>query len=231
MRATERAEVVRSALALLREEWHERWQGAIAQSRSSTGTTVDLHLAERLLERVPEVASAEPTVPLPGQQTSVHWDTPRGCGLVLVDGGAQTENLLALILAPLLAGDGIVVLPDPARRPLAELILAALRQCGVPVTVAVLAPADLDLGATVSLPSVTFAAIDVGLEQARTLYRLLGDASAAPESSHLKALITLTDGPAPEQPGFLRRFALPKTVAIQTLHLGAELELLAGAGE
>ncbi|HTE87098.1 MAG TPA: hypothetical protein VK821_20495 [Dehalococcoidia bacterium] len=72
---------------------------------------------------------------------------------------------------------------------------------------------------------MTFAAVDPGLAQTLWISQLLADASGTPGSPHLKALITPADGPALGEPGFLRRFALPKTTAIRTLHLGAELEL------
>jgi hypothetical protein len=39
----------------------------------------------------------------------------------------------------------------------------------------------------------------------------------------IKALLTLDDGPAPGESGFLRRFALPKTIAVRTLRHGADL--------
>ncbi|MGH2583691.1 MAG: aldehyde dehydrogenase family protein, partial [Dehalococcoidia bacterium] len=222
--ARQRGEVVHDALSLLRRDWRGRWAGV--------GGGVDaLAVVEALLGRLREVATPAPTVPLPGQQTETHWETPRGCGIVVVDDGAPPESLPSLTVAALLAGNGVVVLPDTDRRPLAEVLVAALHHAGVPRESLVLAPVGLDLAAAVGLPSVTFAAADVGIEQAHELYRLLGDASAAPEATHLKALISLADGPGPAQPSFLRRFALPKTVAVQTLHLGAELEMLERAGE
>jgi acyl-CoA reductase-like NAD-dependent aldehyde dehydrogenase len=229
--ATRRAQVLRDAFELLGGDWRDRWQAVLARAGADDGTGADLRVVGALLSRTADIAEPEPTVPLPGQQTETRWDTPRGCGLVLVDSGAPPESLPALVVGGLLAGNGLAVLADSGHRPLAELIVAALHQAGVPRTALVLAPADLELAATVALPSVTFVALDAGERQARAVYRLLGEASAAPDSTHLKALITLADGPGPTEPGFLRRFALPKTVAVQTLHLGAELELLTTAGE
>jgi RHH-type proline utilization regulon transcriptional repressor/proline dehydrogenase/delta 1-pyrroline-5-carboxylate dehydrogenase len=222
----QRAAIIRDALALLRGSWRPRWE-AVGGSASATS----LSIVDALLVQIHEVAAPEPTVPLPGQQTETRWDTPRGCGLVLVDVGAASESLTALAVAPLLAGNGVAVCPDRSLRPRAELLVAALNAAGVPETVVRLAPEDLDLTSAIGLPSVTFAAVDVNLEQARIVYRLLGEASAAPDATELKALISLVDGPRPGGRGFLRRFALPKTVAVQTLHLGADLELLTSAGE
>src|SRR5262249_8148596 len=152
--------------------------------------------------------------------------TPRGCGLVLVDEGAAPDNLPALTCAALLAGNGVALVLDQARRQAAALLVQALHAAGVPRTALELAPENLDLAAVSALPQITFAAADLAAEPLRSLAALLTDAGGTPDSPHLKALITLADGPGPEQPGFLRRFALPKTVAVRTLHLGADLELV-----
>jgi acyl-CoA reductase-like NAD-dependent aldehyde dehydrogenase len=228
--ARARGKAIQDALDLLMRDWRTRWENAIVTAQFGPAAEA-LQVAWNLLARRDEVGTPEPTIPLPGQQTETRWDRPRGCGLVVVAGGAPLKSLIALIVAPLIAGNGIVVVPDPRCRPIAELLLAALHHTGVPATAAVLAPEDLDLAAAVALPRIAFAAVDAGEEQVRGIYRMLGTASAAAESTQLKALITLADGPGPTQRGFLRRFALPTTVAIQTLHLGADLELLASAGE
>jgi hypothetical protein len=218
---------VGAALATLNDAWRDRWRAAHPDGAEAAS----LRVPERLLERLPEIAAAQPTVPLPGQQTAVRWDTPRGCGLVMADRGAPTENLIALVMGALLAGNGLIIAPDQERRGVVEVLLDALRRAGLPERAARLAPSDLDVAAAVALPRVTFAAVDLCETATRELYRLLGDASAAPDAPYLKALITLADGPAPDEPGFLRRFALPKTVAVRTLHLGADLELVDAAGE
>jgi acyl-CoA reductase-like NAD-dependent aldehyde dehydrogenase len=227
--ATRRGAAIRDAMDLLARD-PQSWDEALAAL--GIGGHVDaLHLAHTLLQRMDEVATPESTIPLPGQQTETRWDTPRGCGIVVVDGDAPLESLVALIVGPLLAGNGIAVVPDRRRRALTELLVAALHQSGVPQTAVMLAPEGMDLAPAIANPRMSFAAVDAGEAQTRAVYRLLGAASVAEESNQLKALITMTDGPGPTQRGFLRRFALPKTVAIQTLHLGADLELLASAGE
>jgi acyl-CoA reductase-like NAD-dependent aldehyde dehydrogenase len=227
----QRGDVIRAALGLLHGAWRGRWQEALARCGVAEGAAVDLRVVDTLLGRVGEVAEPEPTVPLPGQQTETRWDTPRGCGLVLVDRSAPPRSLPALLVGGLLAGNGLAVLPHPDLRPPAEVLIAALHHEGVPATALLLAPDEPDLAAMIAVPSVTFVALDAGEAQTRAVYRLLGETSADPSATHLKALITLADGPGPVEPGFLRRFALPKTVAVQTLHLGAELELLTSAGE
>ena len=224
---SDRGTVFRAASATLSDEWRHRWQAAQPDGDGAASLRVLAHL----LERLPEIAVPQPTVPLPGQQTAVRWDTPRGCGLVVVDAEAATANLIALTVGTLLAGNGVIIVPDQERRQLVELLLSALHRAGLPESAARLAPEDVAIDAAVALPQVTFVAVDAGESAARELYRLLGNASAVPEAPYLKALITLADGPAPDEPGFLRRFALPKTVAVRTLHLGADLELVDGAGE
>lgn len=69
-----------------------------------------------------------------------------------------------------------------------------------------------------------FVATDLSLEETRAIYRALG--VVATGQSCLKALIATAEGPLPGETGFLRQFALPKTIAIRTLRHGADLELL-----
>lgn len=220
---------MRRSLARLREAWKAEWSAACAAldpRPSGDGAAGDgLEAIETLLQRVNELDRPEVTVPLRGQQTYVRWDRPRGCGLVVTDERTPLQALLALVAAPLLAGNGLVVAADSRHSRLTELLVRALHAGGVPEASLVLAPAGLDLAATVALPAITFAAVDMNLQRAQQLLRALAGASASRESPYLKALISLADGPAPGQAGFLRRFAYPKTVAIRTLHLGAELDL------
>jgi hypothetical protein len=178
-----------------------------------------------------EIAAPEPTVPLPGQQTETRWDTPRGCGVVLVDDGAPPESAVALMLGALLAGNGVVVIADARHRRDLVALAGALRDAGTPDEAVVLSPPDLDVAAAIALPAVTFAAVDAALRNHRRALPPPGRGERRADASCLKALISLVDGPRPGVPGFLRRFALPKTVAVQTLHLGADLELLTSTGE
>jgi hypothetical protein len=79
-------------------------------------------------------------------------------------------------------------------------------------------------------PRVAFAAIDTAGPLADTLRRDLAPTAEGQRS--LKALLSPLDGPQPGEPGFLRRFALAKVVAIRTLRHGADLALEVGdAGE
>ena len=222
--AEHRAAILQNALARLDIEQadDQSWPGSPSPTYQKS---TDSELALRLLERIGEITDPEPTVPLPGQDTETRWDTPRGCGVVIIDQGATTSYLLALIVGTLLAGNGITIWPNRERRRLVERLLHNWYEAGVPATAATLAPAELDLAATIALPAITFAAVDAGVDAGRKVYRMLAGSSATPDCPHLKALISVTDGPSPEQPGFLRRFALPKTIAVRTRHLGAELDL------
>jgi hypothetical protein len=184
-----------------------------------------LDLMSHLLTQAGEITLPEPTTALPGQQSYVRWDTARGCGLVLTDAGSSLVALVGLVSAALAAGNGLVAMPYLRHRTAGTVFMRALHRAGAPPRSAVLAPVSVSPSAVAVLPQVTFAATDAGLSQTRALQQALAASSANPESPHLKALISLADGPALGEPGFLRRFALPKTVAVRTLHLGADLEL------
>jgi hypothetical protein len=178
-----------------------------------------------LARQIDEIARPEPTARLRGQQTSLRWDRARGCGVVLTNAETRPADLLAVTLAPLLAGNGIAIDADAGHSALAELLARSLLACGVPARSLQVAKDGLDLRQTLALPSITFAAVDAGRDETQEIYAMLAAAGATAECPTLKALIVLTDGPLPGQSGFLRRFALPRTVAMRTLHLGAELEL------
>ena len=72
-------------------------------------------------------------------------------------------------------------------------------------------------------PRVSFVASDGDQQLFRRVWRELGRTVEGQKS--LKALISTLDGPQPGQPGFVRRFAWPKVVAIRTLRHGADLAL------
>lgn len=227
----ERAAAVRHALHLLRGPWRARWSAEQTGLEPEVAAAAPLVVVDGLLAQLGDVSRPEPTVRLRGQQTFVLWDRPRGCGVVAVDSGAATEALLALMAGPLLAGNAVTLLPDHRHATIAGLLVRALHAGGVPEASLTLAQPDADVHLAAARPAITFAAVDMSVGRARTIYQALAGASASPRSPYLKALITLADGPAPNQPGFLRRFVLPKTVAVRTLHLGAELDLPVALGE
>jgi hypothetical protein len=135
--------------------------------------------------------------------------------------GTQAAWWLA---ATLLAGNSAFVVDSP---PLAPAVDALLR-AGVPGDVLWMESGDLGrLLSLAAAPEVAFAAIDGGPALARALWRELGPTAEGQRS--LKALLSPLDGPQPLEPGFVRRFAWPKLVAVNTLRHGADLALEAGS--
>ena len=169
-----------------------------------------------------ELGEPLPTLQVPGQRTELRYDTPRGPGLVRAR-GTQAAWWLA---ATLLAGNSALVVDSPR---LATAVDALLRT-GVPGEVLRMESGDLGrLLAAAAAPEVALAAIDGGPAVARALWRELGPTVEGQRS--LKALLSPLDGPQPLEPGFLRRFAWPKVVAVNTLRHGADLALEAGDGD
>ncbi len=162
-----------------------------------------------------ELAQPGRTLPVAGQSTVLQYATARGLGLLRATGRGAGWWLAAALL-----GGNAVVVFDAAR--LAGGI-AALRAAGLPDGALEVRG---DLGEMIALaggPEVSFAATDGGPEVARALQRRLGPTTTDQRS--LKALLSAIGGPQPGEAGFLRRFALPKTVAIRTLRHGADLAL------
>jgi acyl-CoA reductase-like NAD-dependent aldehyde dehydrogenase len=219
-----RARALASAVALLAGDLKSQWTAATTGAKKDA-TDATFQLLRHLLQQIPEIELPEPTIALPGQQTSINWDTPRGCGIIVADDGGSLTGLAGMLCGALLAGNGAIVCVSGRRRAAAGLLVRALLQAGVPAESLIEAEAGVRLPSIAELPNVTFAAVDAGLALTQYIYMLLADASATGEAPLLKALLTSNDGPGIGEPGFLRRFALPKTVAIRTLHLGADLEL------
>ncbi len=157
-----------------------------------------------------------PTVQAAGQATELRYDTPRGRGVLRV----THQHAASWLAATLLAGNSVAVIDSPA----IEDVVAALRGAGVPDGMLRYAAGDLGALLTTAEESwVDFAAVDAGPRITRELYRRLGPTADGQRS--LKALISAIDGPQPDEPGFMLRFALPKVIAIRTLRHGAELAI------
>ena len=181
--------------------------------RGEHGAASALHGAAQAARR--ELAQPQRTVPVAGQSTELRYATARGLGLLRATG----HDAAWWLAAALLAGNPVAVF-DASRLATA---IEALREAGVPEEV-VQAGGDLAaMIAAAARPEVAFAASDGGPELARTLYARLGLSVAGQRS--LQALLSPLDGPQAGEPGFLRRFALPKTVAVRTLRHGADLAL------
>jgi hypothetical protein len=189
-------------------------------------------LAERTLEVVstvlvaaPEITGPQPTVEIPGQTNFVRWDTPRGVGITAVDEGSDPAALASLIFGPLLAGNGLLIAAHPGPDRVARLIVECLIRSSVPQEVVGVVPPGIPLIALASSP-IHFAAVDLALGPTQALYRALGVTNEDTGQRWLKALISISDTVGPGEPGFLRLFAHPKAVAVQTLRHGANLELI-----
>ncbi len=151
---------------------------------------------------------------------------PRGTGYVATDDGTPPGLYLAMVLAPLLAGNGIVLAPSSELRPFSTLFIHCLNRAGVPGRVVHLA-AQGGPAAAAALADDTFqfAVVDMSLQAARQVYERLAETRETVGQNWIKALISMNDGPRPGEVGFLRLFALPKTVVINTLRHGADLDL------
>lgn len=184
-------------------------------------------LWSHLLENAWEITEPQETIPIPGQRSCVSWETPRGKGFVGTNQNTTPSMFLGMVLGPLLAGNGLVLAPAPSQRQLAELLLRAARQRGIPPRVLYLAPQG---GAKAALALADdffhFAVTDVGPETTRRLYERLSITREQEGQHWIKALISMDDGPRPGESGFLRLFAIPKTIAVRTLRHGADLELV-----
>lgn len=163
-----------------------------------------------------ELGRPQLTIAVAGQRTELRHDTPRGVGL-LHAAGPEAAWWLA---AALLAGNSLGLYDSRGLYPVTEALLRA----GLPP--GIVQPDPGGLGAMLDAarrPEVAFAATDGGSGLARALYRELGPTAEGQRS--LKALLSRLDGPQAGEPGFVRRFAWPKVVAVRTLRHGADLGL------
>ena len=163
-----------------------------------------------------ELGRPQPTIPVAGQRTELRYDTPRGVGLLHASG----PDAAWWLVAPLLAGNSLVLVESRSTYP----VTAALLRAGLPPRVVRPDPGGLGaMLATARRAEVAFCASDGGPALARALHRELGP--TAPGQRSLKALLSRLDGPQAGEPGFVRRFAWPKVVAVRTLRHGADLGL------
>ena len=178
-----------------------------------------------MLAAASEVAEPQSTVAIPGQDSFTTWSNPRGLGVVAVDEGSDPAGLAALVFAPLLAGNGVLVAAPHGLDVVARLLAESLWREGVPRNVLCLAPSGASVERLAAGP-VHFAAVDLSLERTRSIYKALAATDEGTRQRWLKALISLSDGPSPGEVGFLRQFAHPKTVAVRTVRHGADLKLV-----
>jgi acyl-CoA reductase-like NAD-dependent aldehyde dehydrogenase len=198
-----------------------RWQGV--EPEALVGNVVDT--AGKVLAAVKEIIEPQHTVKIPGQTNYVRWDTPLGIGLAAADDGAEPRELAALLFGALLAGNGLVVSSGPNSYPAAQLMIDSLIAGGVPADVVCLAPRGYSPEILAAAP-INFAALSLGQDETRAVYKVLGVTNEESGQRWLKAMISLNEGPQPGEAGFLRLFAHTKTIAVQTLRHGADLELI-----
>jgi delta 1-pyrroline-5-carboxylate dehydrogenase len=198
------------------------WEGP-SPDRAGRAAQDVLLPALAVLDHAPEVAALQPTVVIPGQDTSTIW-SPRGVGIVAVDEGSQPDVLAGLLTGALAAGNGVIVAVGGKARGVAQALCEALWAAGVPRDVLATASPEESREGLVA-QGLHFAAVDLSLESARSLARVLSRTDQSTGQTWLKALISMADGPRPAEAGFLRRLSLPKVVAVQTLRHGADLEL------
>jgi RHH-type proline utilization regulon transcriptional repressor/proline dehydrogenase/delta 1-pyrroline-5-carboxylate dehydrogenase len=229
LRSWQHADVI-TRLHLLRRaasRLGDTWRPIHAESAAwATGARPDLqNTLSALLDTVSETAAAQYTVKIPGQDNFVLWDTPRGLGLVACDDGSDPATLAGLVYGPLVAGNGVVVVTTERHYDFARALVETLHHVGVPKDVVRLAPQNTSAAALAS-GAIHFAAVDVSLSEAQGIYSALGPTSEACGQTWLKALISVSEGPRPGEPGYLRLFAHPKAIAIQTLRHGADLAIM-----
>ncbi len=217
------APVAAALPAELAKRWDapfERRVAVVEGAAALLGARGEAVAAGRLLDAAQsarrELDRALPTLPVAGQHNELRFGPARGLGLVHAT-GADAAWWLA---APLLAGNAVCVVASPALAPVVD----ALREAGAPP--GALAAAGDAPGALLTLaesPDVAFVATDAAGALADAVYRRLGP--TAPRQRSLKALLSPLDGPQPREPGFPRRFAWAKAVAVRTLRHGADLAL------
>ena len=205
---------------------------AIATKEEASGEALPeqvndiISTAKAVISAASEIDGQQPTIEIPGQRNCISWETPRGIGIVAVNDATPSVTLVGLILGPLLAGNGIVVAPGGRHGPLCDLIVKSLYDHGVPEDVLTTVQlTGLETLVNLAQRSFQFALVDLDEGDTRVIYSVLGITREAEGQNWLKALISLDEGPRPGEAGFLRLFALPKTIAIRTLRHGADLEL------
>jgi len=197
----------------------ERAAAALAAAGDPSGRDALLELAQAARS---ELGDPRPTLAIAGQFGELRAEPPRGLGLVHARGPAA----IAWLAAPLLAGDAVVVVGSPSLVPAVEALIAA----GVPgAALAVVEGGEEVLPRLAGSPAVAFVATDATGPLLHATRARLGP--TAEGQRWLKALLSPLDGPQPGEPGFLRRFAWAKTIAIRTLRHGAELAIEPAADE
>ncbi len=229
----DRVACLEQAISWLRGDGADKLREAIAAKVGLLGDALEVKVEQiistlnMLINSASEIDGPQPTVEVPGQKNFTLWETPRGIGIVAVNDATGPGTFVGMVLGPLLAGNGILVAASPRHQPLSGLLIESLHSAGVPEDV-LASIHDAAIGHLTSLAEglINFAVVDLDEADTRAIYSVLGLTKESQGQNWLKALISMDEGPRPGEAGFLRLFALPKTVAIRTLRHGADLELV-----
>ena len=227
-----RVRVLEGCIGLIRGEYRDRFAGAVgAGCQISAGeadelATQAMDTAAIVVDSAWEISKPQSTTYIPGQKNYVSWETRRGMGLVATDDRTPPTRLIGMVLGSLLAGNAVLISPSDRLRPLAAVLSNCLRQSGVPKSVIDVEP---DGGAAPAIGLVgepfQFCVTDLGPETTRRVYEQLAKTQGGEGQHWIKALIIMDEGPRPGEPGFVRLFAIPETVVINTLRHGADLDI------
>jgi acyl-CoA reductase-like NAD-dependent aldehyde dehydrogenase len=219
-----RLSVLRLALPLVEEVLGDGAAGVLQSHTESTATL--LETLERVLEAAVEIAGPEATVVVPGQVNYIDRRTPRGVGFVATDAACPVSRFAGMVFGPLLAGNGLVLAPHPGLQRVADLVAGSLHRAGVPRSVVRLAPQGGPQTALAMADDMFhFAVTDMATEQTARINERLAATRETKGQTWVKALFSMHDCHRPGEPGFVGQFALPKTVAVRTLRLGADLSM------
>ncbi|MBI4296292.1 MAG: proline dehydrogenase family protein [Chloroflexi bacterium] len=226
-----RRDVLRRAVSLLDKDFREELSRAV----SAASTVPDarermakelVNLAKAVVESAAEIAEAEATIAMPGQNNFIDWATPRGVGFVATDNDTGADRFAGMVFGPLLAGNGLILAPSANLKAMAAVLMSALYRAGVPRRVLGVAPYGGPEAAVLLADDMfQFAVTDMALEETFHVYERLGQTREDKGQRWVKTLISMQEGHCPGEPGFVRQFALPKTIAIRTLRHSADLEL------
>lgn len=229
---TQRRDSLQRSINLLKTEFYRDLLRAmsdcyeLSSPESETLARQLIEVASNIVDSANELIEAEPTISLPGQKNYLNWETPRGKGFVVTDDSTPMSLFVGMVFGPLLAGNGLILAPSAKSRTVSKVLLKCLHRAGIPRTVLDEAPlGGVEIAEALASQMFNFAVTSMSLEQTRQIYRRLGETREVEGQHWVKALISMPDGPQPGEPGFVRLFALPKTISIRTLRHGADLEL------
>lgn len=173
---------------------------------------VELMVAQALIDLAPHA--------LPGPTGESNELRSRGRGVfVVLSAGATAPVLTAVVSAALLAGNAVALLPDRSSMPVAQTLLAAMLQAGVPgATLQLLEGADHSI---VSLPTI----VGVVLTRADSALARVVQQQVSHRPGAILPVLAVDEACDALQ---LYRFATEQTLSINTAAAGGNAALLSG---